>query len=1082
MQTRKNRKNDESSYEKMLKLRRDLARALTLLELVARRETAKRELVRLTATLAERRYAAGDFANQLLPDPPPRPSYPTVPLTTSSFRAYSAPHYPPRAPPTPQDIPRQREKRSYKKRKPRHPAVGTVPGLRAALGSSSDEESTRPEAPPVDDGPFAFRRKPGCYYEMPTSTLCGDPVDPDRADKEALYDHELDERNRFTLTSLNHPYPHCVGFARRRVGRGGRVLLDRVRTPLDDLWRRLPFPHPSSSDYQRERAEEVEFETKAHRTPKEMNRDYHTSGKHPWRHAFRQHLSRHPDLWTEVKPEAELKPELDIKLEFDAEMCEFNAYKVSDTASDTFKVDSDNKDSETISDTNCRVSRSDSVTYRGVGDGSEARTIECNVKESLSRAMRKRAWSGCSDTSYDSDESLQPVEKEFEKFITEVNKKWLHFRPKTPPPSPPSTPHIDDTLPIALDTPIAVELRSHPSENLEPFTTSEFTLSDLYGDINPEEKDNSGSSLDISGEDLLNENFTGLTEAQVESILSETDLKALVEDDKKLPEDLLELVTDERDPFLLRGQGSDGRAGSGLRKRKADAFGSTAVQVSPLAKETMYVEALRSPPALIETPKVKDEKPPPPPAPHVAPPPAPTTTALDDLPPVKLEKARDETIEEVQLPRGVQLQTVQTAHSPLKKHIITSAAHRRASDSAQAQAQDTQPPQLLAVAVSDSLKVRLQNHLLSSQAGVLVQNGPFPPVAVAVPVQQARDTNVAGVSVGASTSSPRRVSAPLVHLAPAALSHKPLQIHPPHSQPLVVAQSHTIHHVAPNKLKVLHAHPLTQTQRTQLLAQNRSIAQLPAVVSLAPLGEAKTTNTAAPGSVAQFFEIKSGQLGKGPHLVNVVRQPQPAKPAQQQRLELGAGKKRQVVSLEGAALKGQLAAAGRPQRVSLSLDGRPLVRAALPAVRAQHLRHQIQLKNRTTLQVATPIARSSTEPTSSIAAIPTSKTASIPSAVVASLLQQTKNVQLPKSGQKIAISGPGGQALSANVQAIAFTTAQLKARQARLVQPRHAPRPEIVEAGAVPAASPSTARADGAEPDAEPVRRRAADTLPMEVT
>lgn len=56
----------------MLKLRRDLARALSLLELVARRERAKRELVRLTALIAERRYAAGDFANHLLPEPPPR--------------------------------------------------------------------------------------------------------------------------------------------------------------------------------------------------------------------------------------------------------------------------------------------------------------------------------------------------------------------------------------------------------------------------------------------------------------------------------------------------------------------------------------------------------------------------------------------------------------------------------------------------------------------------------------------------------------------------------------------------------------------------------------------------------------------------------------------------------------------------------------------------------------------------------------------------------------------------------------------------------------------------------------------------
>ena len=31
MQTRKNRKNDETSYEKMLKLRRDLSRAIILL-------------------------------------------------------------------------------------------------------------------------------------------------------------------------------------------------------------------------------------------------------------------------------------------------------------------------------------------------------------------------------------------------------------------------------------------------------------------------------------------------------------------------------------------------------------------------------------------------------------------------------------------------------------------------------------------------------------------------------------------------------------------------------------------------------------------------------------------------------------------------------------------------------------------------------------------------------------------------------------------------------------------------------------------------------------------------------------------
>lgn len=310
---------------------------------------------------------------------------------------------------------------------------------------------------------------------------------------------------------------------------------------------------------------------------------------------------------------------------------------------------------------------------------------------------------------------------------------------------------------------------------------------------------------------------------------------------------------------------------------------------------------------------------------------------------------------------------------------------------------------------------------------------------------------VAGVSVAGTSSSPRRVSAPLVHLAPAALGHK--QVVQQSSQGLVVAPS--LHHVNPNKLKVLHAHSLTHTQRTQLLTHNRTIGQLPTVVSLATLADGKTTNAAllkaAPGSVAQLFEIKSGQLGKGPHLVNVVRQPQPGKTTVA-RLDLN-DKKRQVVATFDGTLKGNIATTTRPHRVSLSLDGRQIVRTGVPSVRAPQIRNQIQLKNRT-FQVTPQIARSSTDPSSSItisaptktASMPSSvvgnlsstKTASIPSSVVANLLH--KNVNLPKSGQKIAISGPGGQALSANVQAIAFTAAQLKARQARLVaQPRATP-------------------------------------------
>lgn len=48
-----------------------------------------------------------------------------------------------------------------------------------------------------------------------------------------------DRRYRYTLTSLSNR--RCIGFARRRLGRGGRVILDRASTNFDDLWRQLDF-------------------------------------------------------------------------------------------------------------------------------------------------------------------------------------------------------------------------------------------------------------------------------------------------------------------------------------------------------------------------------------------------------------------------------------------------------------------------------------------------------------------------------------------------------------------------------------------------------------------------------------------------------------------------------------------------------------------------------------------------------------------------------------------------------------------------------------------------------------------------
>lgn len=135
-----------------------------------------------------------------------------------------------------------------------------------------------------------------------------------------------------------------------------------------------------------------------------MTRDYHTGGKYPWRHAFRRHAVKDTDRLvkneaTDVKTNdidvKDVKPNVsDVKLDVDG-------VKMEPMCVDNVNVLTDSENSD-----------------------SDKRTIDCYVRENLERVIRKRAWSACGDSSYDSDESLQPAEREFEKFINEVNKKW----------------------------------------------------------------------------------------------------------------------------------------------------------------------------------------------------------------------------------------------------------------------------------------------------------------------------------------------------------------------------------------------------------------------------------------------------------------------------------------------------------------------------------------------------------------------------------------------------------------------------------------------------------------------------------
>ncbi|XP_037279415.2 enhancer of Polycomb [Rhipicephalus microplus] len=265
MQTRKNRKNDEASYEKMLKLRRDLSRAVTLLEMVKRREKTKREHLHLTIEVFEKRYQVGDFTGQIMAEvmamKNSRPSYVSVNNSQLSRQESRLSKHR-----SEDGMPRR--KREYTKRRNKEtPSLCTsqVSYARSELEMglsdmpSSDDEALSPVTSPSDnedendpDGPYAFKRKKYCNYHAPLLERLGNypwcsPEEGGAGER----------KYRYCLTTLTVPKPHCIGFARRRIGRGGRVLLDRAWTPLDDYWpdldvalnQSMPNGLPPSNDF-----------------------------------------------------------------------------------------------------------------------------------------------------------------------------------------------------------------------------------------------------------------------------------------------------------------------------------------------------------------------------------------------------------------------------------------------------------------------------------------------------------------------------------------------------------------------------------------------------------------------------------------------------------------------------------------------------------------------------------------------------------------------------------------------------------------------------------------------------------------
>ncbi|XP_032366006.1 enhancer of polycomb homolog 2 isoform X2 [Etheostoma spectabile] len=250
MQTRKNRKNDEASYEKMLRLRREFSRTVDILEMVKRREKSKRELLHLTLQLVERRYQMEDFSGDTLREVSlpllEKSAYCSPSALNSSSRHNSDVNIKkkpqcvrdelPFDPIRPKKKNVRRDRKCPPQRHPgRPPAVFTVNMANIKqydFHSSGEDETPPPLSPPSSpdeenhpDGAFVFRRKDGCQYLSPRMEQTGG-VDL------------VPQCLRHSLAELARR-PHWTGLSRRRIGRGGRMVLDRTSSALDPVLQQL---------------------------------------------------------------------------------------------------------------------------------------------------------------------------------------------------------------------------------------------------------------------------------------------------------------------------------------------------------------------------------------------------------------------------------------------------------------------------------------------------------------------------------------------------------------------------------------------------------------------------------------------------------------------------------------------------------------------------------------------------------------------------------------------------------------------------------------------------------------------------
>eukprot|EP00052_Salpingoeca_macrocollata_P015897 m.127246 g.127246 ORF g.127246 m.127246 type:complete len:608 (+) comp19849_c0_seq3:67-1890(+) len=226
MQTRKNRKNDETGFMHMLKLRRDFDRVRSLLELIKMREKMKRDLMHTELEIHQKRMNLQDWDGTLMQQCAPRTR---TGATLNQDR-----------PPLTMTLKTKIKDKTLRRKKREdhtgassipiagkklHP-VGPQPVPMQAVDECAETSAVTDEEFDEDDN-FRLRRRKGVWYHAPLPEVMG------TQNIESRYHCARRLLLHSTEDVYDLPRPILRGFCRRRVGRGGRVFIDRVSLQHD---------------------------------------------------------------------------------------------------------------------------------------------------------------------------------------------------------------------------------------------------------------------------------------------------------------------------------------------------------------------------------------------------------------------------------------------------------------------------------------------------------------------------------------------------------------------------------------------------------------------------------------------------------------------------------------------------------------------------------------------------------------------------------------------------------------------------------------------------------------------------------